>query len=552
MEEDQSAWQYWWRYNKEPFLQLKQAIHSRGVASGSDDYLMGRGLKEPRSGFAPTDEDRRAIAGALCSLLEDQNPDVACAATLGLALSASDKASLHRLKSLVASGNHRKAECAVTAMGILGNEDAVDDLLHLATCSTEGHSLVKRERVPYRIRAFACYSLGLIGGRAESQELKRRVFEGLRPLIEAERPYRWDIKVAALLAVGLLDPDVASYQGDVLRHTAIAVLTRCLEDSREAWPVRAHALTALARVAQPGPAISRKLLSYLRDRNCKRWLQQSAVLALGETAGPEDVEIHAELRRHMKRGKDLQARNFCAITLGQIGGAKNRSFLIRSLHSAPLLQRPWIALGLAVLDHGGTGPDGTAAEAILEQLARTRNASVGAGFAIALGIMEYRKAGDEILECMTRAMGQEGPAGHFAVALGLLGHDTAKDVLRARLVEAKRRPLFVSRAAVALALLGDKSIGAKLLELSRAADSSQLDITAARALGLIGDRRAIRPLIEFLGDKNSRRQRFAARALGLVGDPEALPWQSRISVQINYRANVETLTSQTGGVLDLQ
>jgi hypothetical protein len=44
---------------------------------------------------------------------------------------------------------------------------------------------------------------------------------------------------------------------------------------------------------------------------------------------------------------------------------------------------------------------------------------------------------------------------------------------------------------------------------------------------------------------------FAAVALGGVADKEMLPWNSKIGVNMNYRASVETLTNQVSGILDI-
>ena len=45
---------------------------------------------------------------------------------------------------------------------------------------------------------------------------------------------------------------------------------------------------------------------------------------------------------------------------------------------------------------------------------------------------------------------------------------------------------------------------------------------------------------------------FAAVALGIVADKEPLPWNSKISTNINYRANTTTLTSQEAtGILNI-
>jgi len=41
-------------------------------------------------------------------------------------------------------------------------------------------------------------------------------------------------------------------------------------------------------------------------------------------------------------------------------------------------------------------------------------------------------------------------------------------------------------------------------------------------------------------------------ALGIVADKEPLPWNSKISTNINYRANTTTLTGDNGtGILDI-
>ena len=44
---------------------------------------------------------------------------------------------------------------------------------------------------------------------------------------------------------------------------------------------------------------------------------------------------------------------------------------------------------------------------------------------------------------------------------------------------------------------------------------------------------------------------FAAVALGGVADKEMLPWNSKIGVNMNYRAAVETLTNSRTGILDI-
>ena len=75
----------------------------------------------------------------------------------------------------------------------------------------------------------------------------------------------------------------------------------------------------------------------------------------------------------------------------------------------------------------------------------------------------------------------------------------------------------------------------------------------ASGLGFIGDRRTIRPLLDLLFDKELTQlaRAFAAVALGGVCDKELLVWNSKIAVNMNYRAAVETLTNRVNGILDI-
>ncbi|HIE69623.1 MAG TPA: hypothetical protein EYP98_05350 [Planctomycetes bacterium] len=76
---------------------------------------------------------------------------------------------------------------------------------------------------------------------------------------------------------------------------------------------------------------------------------------------------------------------------------------------------------------------------------------------------------------------------------------------------------------------------------------------AASAIGFIGDKRSIEPLKTLLFDDKlgDLSRAFAAVALGGIADKEPLPWNSKISTNMNYRASVETLTNGSSGILDI-
>ena len=117
-----------------------------------------------------------------------------------------------------------------------------------------------------------------------------------------------------------------------------------------------------------------------------------------------------------------------------------------------------------------------------------------------------------------------------------------------------RRPLLLSQAAIALGKLGDKRVTDLLQEMMVEGDPTLAKMSAiAAALGYIGDQRTISPLKDMLfdGRLTDITRAFAAVALGGVADKEPLPWNSKIGVDINYRAATETLTAGSNGILDI-
>jgi HEAT repeat protein len=167
--------------------------------------------------------------------------------------------------------------------------------------------------------------------------------------------------------------------------------------------------------------------------------------------------------------------------------------------------------------------------------------------------MRDKDSGDTLLDRMMKYKNNDEAAGYIAVALGLMGFQEAKEDINQLIEKATRRPQLLTQCSIALGLLGDKDIGLKLIGQMKEQNPVAVFSALAQALGFIGDRRVIASLVELLGDKSLQpvNRAFAAVALGLVGDKELMPWNSKISININYRANVETLTGGGTGILDI-
>ena len=89
--------------------------------------------------------------------------------------------------------------------------------------------------------------------------------------------------------------------------------------------------------------------------------------------------------------------------------------------------------------------------------------------------------------------------------------------------------------------------------MMRDSDSLAVLSALANAIGQIGDRRAIDPLITMTGDNELTKltRAFVAAALGGIGDGPILPWNQPISRDSNYGAPVDTLSNGRTGVLDI-
>ncbi|MEM4390105.1 MAG: HEAT repeat domain-containing protein [Candidatus Micrarchaeia archaeon] len=113
---------------------------------------------------------------------------------------------------------------------------------------------------------------------------------------------------------------------------------------------------------------------------------------------------------------------------------------------------------------------------------------------------------------------------HNAVeALGRLGlkHDVVREAVP-ELIEALADPLLRADVARALGMIGDERAVPALIECLNDGNR-EVRGNATEALGYIRDRRSVPALIEKLSDENARVRFSAALSLGRIGDARALP-----------------------------
>jgi HEAT repeat protein len=304
-------------------------------------------------------------------------------------------------------------------------------------------------------------------------------------------------------------------------------------------------------------------------------VQQSCVLALGQIGDSDKDKIDGEIRDTLKRiaeDGDQQSRNFAMIALGQVGGRVGegeeadkgikqvRDDLLTFLTKGKNHIRPWAGLGIGVMERSildnsqsGFTPSSTSKDALRSTLKDASNPSHTGAYSIAIGIAKDTEAKDLLRDKLKNAPGDEAK-GNVAVSLGLIdARDAIKDI-QDIVRESKYKPDLLKQAAIGLGLLGDKDLVPELVKMLEEAKGYSSQAAIASALGFIGDSRSIDPLVEMLKRKDitDSARGFAAVALGIVADKETFPWNSKISTNINYRANTTTLTGENAtGILDI-
>lgn len=587
---DFTQWSFWWEFNKEPYLRLKAHVRKLGLVSGSDEWFLGNKSKvDGNDSLAPTEQQvREQIVPALIEALEKEtNNDIVTGcmialAKIGDAPSESGQSRFEEIfKRFLTDKNQEVRETAAVALGILADSRLLRTLELLLLDDPEGRKLVAQPEVDYRTRSFAAYGLGLIGARTGSDDDRQRIVEILRKTLESESTRTRDLKVSCVIALGLVPVEGS-------RAQLIDFLLSFLRDERQEQLVRAHCPAALVRLLPGLPAdalavyrqkIAEDLLERISPgRKEKVEVVQSAVLALGslgtnDGADPLDRKIRAALAAAPRELSDQQARFFALISLAKVGGTTSplasdpqagideaSKALLAQLADGKAPTKAWAGLACGVL--GAKLADTQLVSprtAVLEQAVRTtldeeRDPQRVGALAISAGIMGDIEA-MPILVGRLQSEKDETARGYVAVGLGLMNAQDAKGVIQKVVDDSRYRPELLKQAAIALGLLGDKDAVPKLIALLQESKGLATQASLSSALGFIGDRRSVEPLLVMLRNQGltERARAFAAVALGIVADKESLPWNSKIALDLNYRAATQTLTDQAGGtgILDI-
>ncbi len=582
---DLSTWRYWWEFNKHSYIGLREAIHQTGPITGSDVFWLGTRRQQSQNMLAPTNTQiHQDVLPSLKRAIDStEQRDIVSSCMIAMAKIGQD----HEKFKLVdvfaprlARNNQEIRETAALAMGIsaVPSEKAFDHLIALAHDSDTGRKL-SGGKVSNRTRSFALYGLGLYANEHSSPSIKRRALTAMRAVLNDKGRDR-NIKVAAIQGIGMLAIDRVAPESQLLMNEALDALLDYYTQKAGAGRqlVQSHCPTAITKLIGTDHSRStefRQLFAAELDGKKKGRrgsdLARSAVLALGQLCAAHDskASVHAHYSKLLtdtyNTHKDGQTRYFSLLSLGQIGGKENRRFLLRILERGnKQLERPWAALALGVqafakyqvmtAQDAHVDPDVLVGEALLAQLKAAKSPELVGALGVALGLTRYPEAAPTMRKRMVGDMQKAEQAGYLCLGLALMRDQTSREVIQQTMAASSRRTSLFVQAAIALGVLGDKSAAEALHKKLEDEDANLATLSAiAEALGQIGDRRSIEPLKQALFDetRGDLHRAFAAVSLGAVADRAMLPWHSKISKNINYRAAVESLTNQQSGVLDI-
>jgi len=570
-----ATWRTWWDANKSEYL-LASPDENRPLTAGSDDYYLGLRRPEPvRDIHAITKDDRlNRIVPALAALMAaEPGRDVqsACLVALGkVGLDAKGIDLDALLSSRIPSGNQEVRETAVLALGIAGRAKAVDRLLALIRDERDGRKLLGKKRVGMRVRTFATYALALIARRTGKPALQMQAYEALRDVLHDKKIKSRDLRVAAVLGIGILRADPERSTDKRLAWLAVEHLLEWFQKKRgnNEEAVQGHVPISIARLLGRGTTRLHQqckevfLKELTRGSHRGNPIVRGAAIALGMMSLPgeahaDDAKISKALRKSYGRGFDQHVRMFCVMAIAKIGGDSNRTWLIKSYpRGSKAMEKGWLTMGLGVIaaDSAARGTvDHEIGNMLLDALVNESHVDQRTPLAIAVGMTRHKPVAPTLLRILEDRADNEDFAAYLCTSLGLLGDRKSVPLLVKILNKSKRRPFVMQRCAIALGQLGDGDVTKRLITMLSENDSIAVLASVAIAIARIGDRRAIDSLIERTKDKDmpALGRAFVAAALGGVGDKDPLPWNLPLTKDANFADAVDTLSNGMTGILDI-
>jgi HEAT repeat protein len=586
-----TAWQQWWRYNGDPYLNLRTLVSGLSESTGGDSA---------RAGFLPSraEIEDLVVPALQRALQEASSAELVRGALIALArigegrdargLALDDAARFY-----LGQDHQPTAEASLVALGLRGDPSATEMLLQLVENNDAGRELRGGEWVDARTRVFAAYALGLLARRCNDRAVVDTIGRALTRTLVADATATFELHVALMLSMGLtpltqcdgtVPVDLAGLDeagAHFCRGTQIVALLDYLEDDERPFELRSHASVPLARLAlgaepEYKKVVAKALIKAL-DRSSKEHpsLRHSCAVALGVLGDGDDDRVDKNIRDSLQnaasRGEEL-LRRLSMISLARASArtgsgkspdaavAKTQKFLEVKLATGRGDSPAWAALSLSVLGFG-RGHDRGAVPAGITSALRSalgsRSADRASAAALGIGVLRDYDSHDALL---ARLESDESEVRSYsALALGMAGAREALPTLRAMRDDPANASdvMFMGSASIALRLLGDETAAVGLIERLDDVEDADEQVALVCAAGVLGDGAALRALVELIDDASRADavRGAAALALGVLCDERTESWASDLATDINYNLLTWTLQDPFGdglGVLDMR
>lgn len=557
---DVASWRVWWQLNSNRYVRPQTPSKVTNIQRSN---LVLPSLK--------------------AALDASDNPDInsACLIALGkAAIQHPEFDVLEVLRKRLKRSNLEVREAAILAIGLTGRSDAFEDLDAILHNTKAGRKLVGRDKVEDRARTFAAYSLGVLANRSTSAVLKTQVLGSFVKALEDKSLEDRDVLTAVLNGMRLLGP---GKDKRLLWRATGAIEThqkKRLRDKQAA--VQSHGLTALAGLLGKGDSSVHErakelVVDVLNKRSQQATTYVSAIIALGELAGPDDQPLLDALKRAVQRPSDSLMPKFGMIAYGKIGGKAARDQLERTFKRGKRDLRPWAAIGLGLLAYHeedviapkpgkqtaarvAKGALAASIGSFLHKELKGAKKEMQAAIGIALGLSGYKAAAPDMRKLATKYMSNEDLTGPLCLGLAMM-EDTPSIPLVMDGMARIDRPVLFGQSALALARFDRLDMSQKAVAQLQAMTRihpfflTQL-AAAAQAISHLRNPGDIRNLAEIVGDtKRAKRDiwqvAFAAAAMGSVADHDPVGFGARIAQGMNYTARVQTISNGRNGILDI-
>ncbi|KAA3608033.1 MAG: hypothetical protein DWQ01_13215 [Planctomycetota bacterium] len=508
--EDETEWLWWWRFQRWQHFEAE-------TPEPAESTITPRPEPEdqgPEPAPAPSDQLQKEAAEFLIELWLQQPEEAPLRAAILMALARCGGGSAvgEILRSGLADRDQRVQEAAALALGAYREPHGIPLLCALVADEDLARKHLQRHEVPYRVRAFAAYGLGLIASELPYAPVRAQIFECLRGAL-SQRPGRRqdvhqhdDFGAALVAALGVFPYDD--------RTKVLPELLAVLRDRQRPERVRTQAPTAIAKLLADAPrpdGFTRNAFELIRrqmlDRGEKAGVRQSCALALGRfgTQAPFAQSATKALLQALDLGGDVHLPHLSAMALAEIASREHPigqqhilPVLVAGMAQGPDIDRSWFALALgwsgSLARQDGRAFPHRVGQSLLGAYPDGNQSRLKAAISLALGLLDYRGAEAQLIAGLA-PIGKPLLRAEAAAGLALMPDAEAQKAVLAELARQDPLELPYQVLCTGLAVQSPKLLEDHLLAgLKRSSGTFQAEVAAATALGWLRNPELLEPL----------------------------------------------------------